>query len=197
MRRIAFVVPVLLAFGCAHKPEQKQSTTTAAATAPSPAEVQQKPVVTGCSSDLDCSEKQLCIRGQCVDISAGLAECSHVRVHFELNSSDIADADKTDLQRSARCLKADQALHVSIEGNADERGTEEYNLALGDKRATAVRGYLESLGASETQLKTVSYGKEKPLCTEHDEECWAQNRRAELKVADSAPAPKKHHHKAH
>src|SRR6185503_1367930 len=120
----------------------------------------------------------------CVDISAGLAECSHVRVHFELNSSEIADADKTDLQRSARCLKADQALHVSIEGNADERGTEEYNLALGDKRATAVRGYLESLGASEAQLKTVSYGKENPLCTEHDEACWAQNRRAELKVAD-------------
>lgn len=197
MRRIAFVVPVLLAFGCAHKPEQKQSTTTAASTAPAPAQVAQTPVNTGCSSDLDCKETQLCIRNQCVDISAGLAECSHVRVHFEFNSSDIADSDKTDLQRSARCLKADQALHVTVAGNADERGTEEYNLALGDKRADAVRSYLESLGASEAQLKTVSYGKENPLCTAHDEACWAQNRRADLKVADAESAPKKHHHKKH
>jgi peptidoglycan-associated lipoprotein len=73
---------------------------------------------------------------------------------------------------------------VTIQGNADERGTEEYNMALGDRRATTVAHYLESLGASAAQLKTVSYGKENPLCTEHDEECWAKNRRAELKAAE-------------
>ena len=72
-------------------------------------------------------------------------------------------------------------MHVTIEGNADERGTDEYNLALGDQRATSVARYLKALGASPTQLKTVSYGKEKPLCTEHDEECWAKNRRAAVK----------------
>jgi peptidoglycan-associated lipoprotein len=96
------------------------------------------------------------------------------------------------VERSARCLKADHALHVSIEGNADERGTEEYNMALGDRRATTVKGYLESLGASASQLKTVSYGKENPLCTEHDEECWAKNRRAEMKGFETAAVrPKK------
>jgi peptidoglycan-associated lipoprotein len=137
----------------------------------------------GCTRDLDCGEKQLCIRDQCVDISAGLAECSQVRVHFPFNSSEIEPAGRNDLERSGRCLRADHALHVTIEGNADERGTEEYNLALGDQRATSVKRYLESLGASAAQLKTVSYGKEKPLCTEHDEACWAQNRRADLKVA--------------
>ena len=102
--------------------------------------------------------------------------------------SDISSADATALQRAARCLKADRALHVSIEGNADERGTEEYNMALGDRRAHAVAEYLESLGACEQQLQTVSYGKENPLCTEHDEACWAQNRRAELMAQNSGQA---------
>jgi peptidoglycan-associated lipoprotein len=81
----------------------------------------------------------------------------------------------------ARCLKGDHDLHVTIEGNADERGTEEWNIALGDKRATAVAEYLEHLGVSQAQLKTVSYGKERPLCEQHNEDCWSKNRRAALK----------------
>jgi peptidoglycan-associated lipoprotein len=72
-------------------------------------------------------------------------------------------------------------LHVLIEGNADERGTEEWNIALGDKRATAVAEYLQRLGVSQPQLKTVSYGKERPLCEEHNEECWSKNRRAAVR----------------
>jgi peptidoglycan-associated lipoprotein len=77
-------------------------------------------------------------------------------------------------------------LHIAISGNADERGTEEYNMALGDHRAHAVADYLRSLGASDPQLQTVSYGKERPLCGEHDEACWAQNRRAELMAQNSS-----------
>ncbi len=181
---------MLLVLGCAHKQETKAATTpppappAAAATAPA------APSERTCSSDLDCGDKQLCIRNRCVDISAGLAECSQIRVHFPFNSAEIDPGDKPALERSARCLKADQSLHVTIAGNADERGTEEYNMALGDKRATAVASYLESLGASAAQLKTVSYGKENPLCTEHDEECWAKNRRAETKGSETSK-PKK------
>jgi peptidoglycan-associated lipoprotein len=81
-----------------------------------------------------------------------------------------------------RCLKADHALHVAIEGNADERGTEDWNLALGDKRASAVEDYLERLGVSTAQLKKATFGKDHPLCTQHNEECWAKNRRAALKT---------------
>jgi peptidoglycan-associated lipoprotein len=139
---------------------------------------------------MDCGSGQLCVRQRCVDISAGLAECGMIRVHFPLNSSDIDEGDRPSLERSARCLKADHSLHVTIEGNADERGTEEYNLALGDRRATAVARYFESLGASAEQLKTVSYGKENPLCAEHDEACWAKNRRAAVKPNAVAHAPK-------
>ena len=137
-----------------------------------------------CASDLDCGAKQLCLNNKCVDITPDLAECTNVRVHFPFNSDEIDSTDKPQLDRSARCLKADHSLHVTIEGNADERGTEEYNMALGDRRARAVAGYLGSLGASQQQVATVSYGKENPECKEHDEACWAKNRRAALKAGN-------------
>jgi peptidoglycan-associated lipoprotein len=180
-----------LVVGCAHKPETKNEAKNTAEPAAAPAAGTQSASSADkvCSVDLDCNDKQLCIRGRCTDISAGLAECSHVRIHFPFNSSELDGQETAALQRSARCLKADHGLHVTIEGNADERGTEEYNMALGDRRATTVAKYMESLGASEAQLKTVSYGKENPLCTEHDEACWAKNRRAELSAAE---AKKKH-----
>ena len=143
------------------------------------------PTARTCSSDIDCGDRQLCIRSQCVDITPGLPECSTVRIHFDFNQADIHPDETAKLQRMGRCLKADHALHVTIEGNADERGTEDWNLALGDKRATAVENYLEQLGVSKAQLKTVSYGKDRPLCSQHNEECWAKNRRAALKPKET------------
>jgi peptidoglycan-associated lipoprotein len=187
------LVALALLAGCAHKPEAKnenKTTPNPASSSPPATVANTTPAPSSCSSDLDCGPRQLCIRARCVDITADLAECSHVRVHFPFNSSELDPAELTALQRSARCLGADTALHVTIEGNADERGTEEYNLALGDRRATAVAKYLESLGASEAQLRTVSYGKENPLCTEHDEACWARNRRAELSAAEKSSRKK-------
>jgi peptidoglycan-associated lipoprotein len=140
------LVPLIAMFGCAHKQETKATATTPSAAPPPQAASAPAPSTPSCTTDLDCGAKQLCIRNRCVDISAGLAECSHVRLHFPFNSAEIDPADKPALERSARCLKADQALHVTIEGNADERGTEEYSMALGDRRVTAAKGYLESLG---------------------------------------------------
>ena len=136
-----------------------------------------------CSTDNDCTAKQLCIRGACVDITADLAECGFVRVHFDFNSADLRPADRTALERTARCVRAESKLHVTIEGNADERGTEEFNLQLSQRRAGAVEKYLETLGASRAQLDTIGYGEERPLCREHDEACWAKNRRAGVKPA--------------
>ena len=188
-------VAVMAVGGCAHKQETKAE---APKSEPAPAPVASAPPAAPaektCASDLDCGAKQLCLNNKCVDITPDLAACTDVRVHFPFNSDEIDAADKPQLDRSARCLKADHALHITIEGNADERGTEEYNMALGDRRATAVAKYLERLGASQAQLKTVSYGKENPLCVEHDEDCWGKNRRAELNVAGQGgkkPAPKK------
>ena len=123
--------------------------------------------------------------------------CVRTKAVYECLSydSDISTADRSDLDRAARCMKADKGLHIAIQGNADERGTEEYNLSLGDRRAHAVAGYLRSLGASESQLQTVSYGEERPLCAEHDEACWAQNRRADLVAGSSKGKVVKTSHK--
>jgi peptidoglycan-associated lipoprotein len=174
---------------CAHKPETKPETKGTGDTGSAQPAATSTSASNSCTRDLDCGPKQLCIRNQCVDISANLAECGSVRVYFPLNSSELPSDAATTLERSARCLKADLALHVTVEGNADERGTEEYNLALGDRRATAVAKYLERLGASQAQLKTVSYGKENPLCVEQDEACWQKNRRAELQVGNPSKKP--------
>lgn len=133
-----------------------------------------------CGKDADCAEHQLCIRHQCVAVSEGLAECRAYRIRFDFNDSQIRDSERDNLKRMARCLRADHAITVTIEGHADERGTQDYNLSLGDKRANTVAHYLELLGVSRGQLRTVSFGKEQPLCTEHDEACWSQNRRAAL-----------------
>lgn len=181
MRNLLLVLLVGRAHKAETKPDEKpagQSAPTASTTPPP-----RSPIDKTCNSDLECGDKQLCINNRCVDITAGLAECNQVRVHFPFNSSEMDPTELPGLQRSARCLKADRAMHVTIEGNADERGTEEYNVALGDQRAVGVSKYLQSLGVSQSQLKTASFGKENPVCSEHDEACWSRNRRAELNAA--------------
>ena len=97
-------------------------------------------------------------------------------IHFSFDKYDLDDTAKTTLKSLASMLGKMNAK-VIIEGNCDERGTKEYNLALGDKRANAAKQYLISLGIPSARIDTVSYGKEKPLCTESTEECWAKNRR--------------------
>jgi peptidoglycan-associated lipoprotein len=195
MTRVACTLSLLVMVvgGCAHKPEQKAEAKQPTQNTAPPEKQAQAPDAPGpkmCATDLDCGDKQLCINQHCVDITPDLAECTQVRVHFPFNSDEIDGNDKPQLDRSARCLKADHGLHVTIEGNADERGTEEYNMALGDRRANAVVKYLQSLGASQAQLKTVSYGKENPECQEHDEACWARNRRASLKAGSTGKTKK-------
>ena len=182
--------------GCAHqKPQAKaETTTTPAAAAPAVASTQPAAPTNSCSRDVECAAGQICVDGRCADISSNLSACTSVRVHFAFNQSDIDSADRDGLERAARCMKADRALHIAVAGNADERGTEEYNMALGDRRAHAVQDYLRSLGASDEQMQTVSYGKEHPLCSDHDEACWAQNRRADLMAQNTPPTGK---HKKH
>jgi peptidoglycan-associated lipoprotein len=114
-------------------------------------------------------------------IQAGSAQDLHVNVgdtvHFGYNEYSIMDSDKATLQRQATWLGKYQTVRVTVEGNCDERGTREYNLALGARRANAVKEYLVSLGVSAARIDTVSYGKERPMCSESSESCWAQNRR--------------------
>ena len=175
---------------CSHESSKATTVATPQPAPPVAAKSQPPPSIRSCSSDAECGDRQLCIRSQCVDITPELAECSTVRVHFDFNDATLRSDETTQLVRMGRCLKADHDPHVAVEGNADERGTDEWNIALGDKRATAVAQYLEELGVSNAQLKTVSYGKERPLCDQHNEECWSKNRRAALKPQVSASRPR-------
>jgi peptidoglycan-associated lipoprotein len=110
------------------------------------------------------------------------------RVFFDFDKYDLkADAQAT-LQRQAAWLKQYSANAVTIEGHCDERGTREYNLALGDRRANAVRDYLASQGIDGSRIKTISYGEERPECVESTEECWAKNRRGVTVVTAAGPA---------
>jgi len=100
------------------------------------------------------------------------------RVLFEVDSSQVTASGRATLDGQARWLNQYSRYSITIEGHADERGTREYNLALGARRATAVRDYLVSQGVSSSRLRTISYGKERPVSVCSAESCWSQNRRA-------------------
>ncbi len=98
-------------------------------------------------------------------------------IYFAYDKSDIGSDQQSSIQEDVSFLKQHPDVHFTIEGHCDERGSTEYNLALGDSRAGAVKSALVSAGISGDSIKTVSYGKEKPFCTESNEQCWQQNRR--------------------
>jgi len=98
-------------------------------------------------------------------------------IHFAFDSYDLDEPARTTLRDNAAWLKDHTGAKVEIEGHCDERGTVEYNLALGTKRASAAKEYLAALGIAADRLTTISYGEELPLCHEHTETCWQTNRR--------------------
>lgn len=104
-------------------------------------------------------------------------------IHFDFDSYEIRNDAKLILQELANYLKEYRALKIIVEGHCDERGTREYNLALGLRRAEAAKKYLVDLGVDETRLDIVSYGKDKPLDSSHTEEAWSKNRRAQFSRA--------------
>lgn len=107
-------------------------------------------------------------------------------VYFDYDESSLSDETRERLARNAELLKAQTQFLVTIEGHADERGTNEYNLALGEKRANAVRDYLGSLGVDGGRLRIITYGEERPVCTTSEESCWSQNRRAHMIITGRA-----------
>jgi peptidoglycan-associated lipoprotein len=104
--------------------------------------------------------------------------------YFDLDKADIRPDARTALSKTADFLKNYPQVKVTIEGHCDERGSTEYNLSLGDRRASAAKQYLVSLGIAGDRISTVSYGKEKPFCMESNESCWQQNRRGHFVKAN-------------
>ncbi len=101
-------------------------------------------------------------------------------IHFDFDKSRLLNEAKQLLRRKARWLKENSGVTVVIQGHCDERGTSEYNMALGDRRARSAKSYLVDLGIGRHRLTTISYGEERPLDAGHDQEAWAKNRRAQF-----------------
>ena len=99
-------------------------------------------------------------------------------ISFNFDSANLSETARATLKANAEWLKANPSARVQIEGHCDERGTAEYNMALGAKRAQAAMDYLSTLGVAANRLSTISYGEEIPVCKEHNEDCWVKNRRA-------------------
>jgi peptidoglycan-associated lipoprotein len=98
-------------------------------------------------------------------------------IYFDYDKYDVSPAQQSSVQTTAQFLAAHPGIHFSVEGHCDERGSTEFNLALGDNRANAVKTALIQAGVAADRIRTISYGKEKPFCAEHTEDCWQQNRR--------------------
>ena len=105
-------------------------------------------------------------------------------IHFDYDKYFIRDDMKPILERNATYLKKWRSVRILIEGHCDERGTEEYNLALGERRAKAALDYLVSLGISADRLKTISYGKSQPVDPRHNEDAWYKNRRSQFTITE-------------
>lgn len=141
-----------------------------------------------CLADGDCGEGKACVQQRCVaqgDLLASrseraLGDCQVKAVYFGFDESTLsADARQT-LDQDLQCLQKSQWKRLSLTGHTDERGTTEYNLALGAHRADAVKKYLTGLGLEPKKLRALSYGNERPADNGHDEAAWARNRRVEL-----------------
>ncbi len=105
-------------------------------------------------------------------------------VYFDFDKADLSERARTSLQNDADWLNKWTSTRVTIEGHADSRGTSEYNLALGERRANSVRDYLVSLSVDTSRMNIVSMGEEQPVCHEENEACWSQNRRAHFVITD-------------
>ncbi len=164
-------VVVLAAAGCAH--QQKVEPTTLAVTdvakaADAPQLAMTQPAASGPSDDAGRAALQQAL--------------SATRVYFDFDDTRLNDAGQASLQQVAKVLRQHPAVQLRISGHCDERGTEEYNLMLGQRRAEVARKYLEDLGVGPRQLDTISFGDERPVAEGHSPDAWSKNRRDELSV---------------
>ena len=141
-----------------------------------------------CVADADCGSGKACVssvckvQGEITDAARNgqLGACEMKPIYFDFDEATLAKSTRDALEQNWQCLQHENFRRLELAGNTDERGTTEYNLALGSRRAEAVRKYLVGLGADSKKLRTVSFGKERPADPAHDETAWSKNRRVDL-----------------
>ncbi len=173
---LAFLVVAVVATGCSKKQTVK-SDAGAGAAAPAAGETaaQQAPAAQAPAQPVMTAKQAEAARGVAVTEEKA---SMFADVRFDFDRSDLRDDAKKTCQEVAAYMKKNPGKKLLVEGHCDDRGTAEYNMALGDRRATSVKNYLVSLGVPTSALSTVSFGKERPLDPGHNEEAWAKNRRA-------------------
>ena len=178
MRRllIAAIFLGLIGSGCAEKKEVKPEETKPA----QEQEVKEKEKAEGQKGPEQITEQTAKVESKEIPSKSDEVSGMFEDVFFEYDKYDISDNAKSVLKAAADYLIKNSGQKLLIEGHCDERGTSEYNLGLGDRRAKAAKDYLASLGIPSSRIDTISYGKEKPVCSEHAEDCWAKNRRDHL-----------------
>lgn len=173
---LGMVAAIVLVTGCGKKPEPEQP-----APEPAPPPTQEAPPPPPPQPDADSAAR-----------AAADAEAARLRqlttdltspIYFDFDRADVRQGnDQSLLDRKAAILSANAAVRLRISGHADERGSDEYNLALGNRRAAAAKRYLTGKGVADGRLEVVSYGEERPSNPGHDESAWAENRRDEFEV---------------
>jgi len=151
-------------------------------------EPKQETAVVDASKTMTPAE-QFHAQGQ-ADLDKALEQLRGVSVFFEFDSSTLTKDAQEKLTNVANILSQHPGLKLPSEGNADERGSEQYNLALGQRRANAAKKYLDNLGVKAEQITSISFGAEKPKATGHDEEAWKQNRPDDVSAQTPPPAKK-------
>lgn len=188
LRILACVTGVALCLtfaGCNKKvaakpPAPPAATTTAAAPTPAPAAAPQRAASTPASPARQASNMpDAATRARIQDLLNRIQD-AYFDYDKHILRPDAETALKTDAQTLAVIIKQYPEYKLTVEGHCDERGSEEYNLALGDARAKQAQQYLAGLGLPGEQLRIVSYGKDRPICSDHDEACWQKNRRAHI-----------------
>ncbi|MEW6410116.1 MAG: peptidoglycan-associated lipoprotein Pal [Nitrospirota bacterium] len=169
---LVILLPLIVFLGCAKKvvkEEPAKEVVKEAAPAPkeapkpAPAPVAEKPIVEA--------------KRVAVEEAPALKD-----IHFDFDKYNIRDDAKPVLEKNAEWLIKNKNVKIQIEGHCDERGTSEYNMGLGERRAKSTKDYLVKLGVDANRITTISYGKERPLCTEKNEACWQKNRRSHFVV---------------
>jgi peptidoglycan-associated lipoprotein len=180
---LSVLAAAALLAACGKKPAPEQP----APEPPAPAHEEAPPPPPPANDDAERLKREAearakAVRGELTDL-----------IHFEFDKADIRSTDQGILDRKAAILAANSTVRLQIAGHCDERGSDEYNLALGNRRAAAAKRYLTGKGVDEGRLDVVSYGKERPLDPGHSEDAWARNRRDEFEITaggDNLTAPK-------
>ncbi|HEU4648950.1 MAG TPA: peptidoglycan-associated lipoprotein Pal [Gemmatimonadales bacterium] len=171
---LSLLAVATLVAACGKKPAPEQP---APEPAPAPADPTPPPPPPARNDDADRLAREAAERAR-----AALRADLGAMINFDFDKADVRAADQANLDRKAAILAANNGVKLRVSGHADERGSDEYNLALGNRRAASAKRYLTSKGVDESRLEVVSYGEERPLDPGHTEDSWAKNRRDEFEI---------------